>query len=82
MDLLRTFFPISFRSYTKDNFIVALVIYIIADVAAGITSVVLGSVLGAIPIIGMTVTLTCSLIGLYATAGIVLSILVFTKVIK
>lgn len=77
MDILNKVFPISFKCDTKDNFIKALIIYIIANVAAGIVTAFTAS----IPVLSFLFGLASSAVGLYATAGIVISILVFTKVL-
>ena len=78
MDLVKKIFPHAFKSTDVSNFIVALIIYAVIEVVGGI---VIGW-LAKLPIIGLLFGLTGSLVGLYATAGIVLSILVFVKVLK
>ncbi len=78
MDMLKKFFPHAFKATEVQNFIISLIIYAVIDVVCG---VVIG-LLAKIPLIGILFSLLGSLIGLYATAGIVLSILVFVKVIK
>ena len=78
MDFLKKLFPLSFGATDKDNFIKALVIYI----AALVVLTVVGMLLGGIIIIGTIIGIIGYVVDVYATAGIVLSILVFTKVIK
>ena len=78
MDLLRKYFPYSFRANDVGSLIVTILVYIIADVICGF---VIG-LLAKIPLLGVIFSLIGSLVGLYAFAGIVLSILVFVKVIK
>ena len=78
MELLQKLFPISFKSTELNAFIKALIIYIVADLICGI---VIG-LLAKIPLIGIIFSLLGSIIGLYALVGIILSILVFVKVIK
>ena len=77
MDLLKKIFPISFKATEKEAFIKALIIYIVADVICGIIGT-----LSQIPVIGIVLSLLSFIVGIYATAGVVLSILVFVKVIK
>ncbi len=78
MDTLKKLFPNAFKATEVNNFIVALIIYAVIDVVCG---VIIG-LLAKLPIIGIIFSLLGSVIGLYATGGIVLSILVFVKVIK
>ena len=69
MDILKKIFPISwkFKGEVK-NLVIAIVIYVVG-----------GFILGLIPIIGW---LLSPIISLYSLAGIVISILLFTNVIK
>lgn len=78
MEFLKKLLPISFKATDKDNFTKALVIYIVAIVAM----TVLGILLGWIPVLSTLISLAGYLVDLYATGGIVVAILVFTKVIK
>ncbi len=78
MDALKKFFPIAFKATELKAFIVSLIIYVVIDVVCGF---VIG-LLAKLPIIGFIFSLVGSLVGLYAFVGIVLSILVFAKVIK
>lgn len=78
MDLLKKLLPVSFKATDKDNFIKALVVYIVLLVVM----TVLGMLLGRIPLIGILVSVAGYLVDIYATGGIVVAILVFTKVIK
>lgn len=78
MDLLKKLFPLSFNCQEKDNFIKALIVYIVAMVICS----VLGMLLGGIPVLGILIDVVGYLVGLYSTAGIVFSILVFVKVFK
>ena len=78
MDTLKKLFPNAFKATEVNNFIVALIIYAVIDIVCG---AIIG-LLAKLPIIGIIFSLLGSVIGLYATGGIVLSILVFVKVIK
>jgi len=76
---LKKFFPLSFKySDTVSNLIIGILIYIVGDIIAG---AVIG-LLAAIPLIGWLFGLAGSLVGLYCLAGIVIQVLVFTKVLK
>ena len=78
MDILKKFFPLSFKVEEIKSFIISLVIYAGIDVVCGF---VIG-LLAKIPLIGIIFSLIGSIVGIYALVGIVLSILVFVKVIK
>ncbi len=78
MDILKKFFPHAFKAKELAAFIITLIIYLVIDVVCGF---VIGF-LASLPIVGIIFTLLGSLVGLYALIGIVLSILVFAKVIK
>lgn len=78
MDMLKKFFPFSFKATELKAFIISLVVYVIVDIVCGF---VIG-LLAKLPLIGIIFTLVGSIVGLYALIGIVLSILVFVKVLK
>ena len=78
MDMVKKFFPNAFKAKELSSFIVALVIYVLIDVVCGF---VIG-LLAKIPGRGIVFSLLGSIVGLYALVGIVLSILVFVKVLK
>ena len=78
MKTLKQFFPQAFKAKDLTSLIVALIVYIIIDVVCGF---VIG-LLAALPLIGFIFALAGGLVGLYAFVGIILSILVFLKVIK
>lgn len=78
MDTLKKFFPQAFKATDLMALIVALVIYVIIDVVCGF---VIGF-LAKIKIIGFIFSLLGTVIGIYAFVGIILSLLVFFKVIK
>ena len=79
MELLKKIFPLSWK-YTQDitNLIIGILIYVVGGAIAGFII----SILGQIPIIGFIFGLVGAVVGLYAFAGIVLQILIYTKVIK
>ena len=78
MDILKKFFPTAFKANDLKAFIIALVIYVLIDVVCGF---VIG-LLAALPIIGIIFSLIGAVVGLYALVGVILSILVFVKVLK
>lgn len=78
MDMVKKFFPHAFKATELTAFVITLIIYLLIDVVCG---VVIG-LLAALPIIGIIFSLIGSLIGIYAFVGVVLTILVFLKVIK
>lgn len=78
MDILKKLFHFSFRATDLSNLIVSLLVYIVIDIVCG---VVIG-LLAKLPLIGWLFGLVGSLVGLYATAGIIVAILVFFKVLK
>lgn len=78
MDFLKKFWPFSFRAKDVSNLIISLLVYIVIDIVCG---VVIG-LLAKLPLIGWLFALVGSLVGLYAFVGIVVTILVFLKVLK
>jgi len=78
MDILKKFFPHAFKATELKAFIISLVVYVLIDVVCGF---VIG-LLAKIPVLGIIFGLLGSLVGLYALVGVVLSILVFVKVLK
>lgn len=78
MDMLKKFYPHAFKAKELTPFIVALVIYVLIDIVCG---AIIG-LLAKIPLIGILFSILGAVIGLYALVGIVLSILVFVKVVK
>lgn len=79
MDLLKKVFPISFKyADTVANLIIGILIYVVGNAVAG---AVIG-LLAVIPLIGWLFSLAGTLLGIYGTAGIVIEILIFAKVLK
>ena len=79
MELLKTVFPFSFQP-KKD--VAALIIHILIYLAVGLVAAFLIGVLGKVAVLGLIVSLLGGLADLYVTAGVVLSVLDYTKVIK
>lgn len=78
MDMLKKYFPFAFKATDLNPFIISLVIYVLIDIVCG---AVIG-LLASLPIIGIIFSVIGALVGVYALVGIVLSILVFVKVIQ
>jgi len=78
MDMLKKYFPHAFKATELKEFIISLLIYVVIDIVCG---VVIG-LLAKIPLIGIIFSLLGAVVGLYALVGVVLSILVFVKVVK
>lgn len=78
METLKKYFPQAFKAVDVASLIVAILIYIVFDVVAG---AVIG-LLSGIAVIGILFSILGTLVGIYATAGIVIAILVFCKVLK
>ncbi len=78
MDMLKKFYPNAFAASELNSFIIALVIYVIIDVVCGL---IIGF-LAKIPFVGIIFSILGTVVGLYALIGIILSVLVFAKVIK
>lgn len=78
MDSIKKFFPIAFKATELKPFIISLVVFCLIDLICGF---VIG-LLAKIPLIGILFSILGAVIGLYALIGIVLSILVFVKVVK
>ena len=78
MENFKKLFPSAFKATETNNFIVALIVYAAIAIVGG---AILG-LLSKIAIIGFVFTLIGAVVDLYAFIGIVLSILVFIKVVK
>ena len=73
------YFPLSARA-KRDvvGLIVSIPLYIVVSAVLGVVF----SLLSAIPLVGWIIGIIGSLVGLYCFIGIVVSILVFLKVVK
>ena len=79
MDMLKKFFPFSFKE-KKD--VAALVINVLIYLVVGLIAGFAIGLLAIIPIVNLIVGLLGGLIDLYVLVGIVLSILDYLKVLK
>lgn len=86
MDILKKLFPISFK-FTQDagSLIVGVLIYLVVGIVGGFALGLIG-VLSIVPILGWILALVLGLIGslldIYCLAGIIIEVLVYTKVLK
>ena len=79
MDLLKTFFPISFKyADSVANLIIGILIYLVGGAIAG---AVIGFLTG-LPLIGWLFGIVGSVLGIYSIAGIVIEVLVFLNILK
>ena len=79
MDMLKKYFPYSF---TEKKDVAALIINIIAYVVVG---AIIGAVIGflsSIPILGWIIGILGTLVEIYITAGIIISVLDYLKILK
>ncbi|MBR6796617.1 MAG: hypothetical protein IKM53_04620 [Clostridia bacterium] len=78
MDILKKIFPFSFKAKELVPFIITIVIYLVIDLVCGFAI----GLLSHIPVVNILTGILGTLLGLYGLIGIVLSILVFLKVVK
>ena len=71
MDMLKKFFPYSFGAKDVAALVIKIIVYVVV-------SAVVGFVLGLIPLVG---GLAGSIVGLYCTAGWIIAILDYLKVL-
>lgn len=87
METLKKFFPYSFKKMeTVSDLVVGIIVYAVIGLIAGAIIALAGVLSGWIPVLGAILGVILNLIGsiasLYVTGGIVIKILVYTKVIK
>lgn len=79
MDMLKTYFPYSFKA---KNDITALVVDIIIYVVIGLVAGLVLGLLSKIPLIGILFSIVNYVIYLYLVVSLVLSVLDYLKIIK
>ena len=79
MDTLKKYFPYSFKE--KDG-VGALIVNIIVYLVVGAIAGALIGILKGIPVIGWIIGIVGAVVDIYVTAGIVISILHYCKVLK
>ncbi len=82
MDLLMKLFPIRAKAEDKDSLIKAIIIYAVGIVIGAVVNALVGALLGWIPVLPTLIGIVCWLLDIYCTGGIVVSILIFCKVLK
>ena len=78
MDVLKQLFPLSFKVKDSNDCVISVIIYLVVSILFG--AVV--AILDFIPVINVLLGVLGSLVGVYCVAGIILSILKLTKVMK
>ncbi len=76
MDMLKKYFPLSFRGKEVKDLVISIVIYIVASAILG----VLLGILGNIPVVNLVTGIVGTLVWIYSVAGIVIAILDFVGV--
>ena len=78
MDMLKTFFPLSFGVKDLGNLIVKVLIYLVVGIIAGFAI----GILAGIPVINLLTGILGTLVDLYCVVGIIVAILDYLKVLK
>lgn len=79
MDLLKKVFPYSFKEIkTVADLIIGILVYLVVGLVVG----ALIGLLAKLPIIGWIIGIAGGLVDLYCLVGIVLQVLLYTKVLK
>ncbi len=76
--MLKKVFPFSYRADTAVNLAITVICYL---VVGALVSFLFGWI-GSIPLVGWVIGVVISLIDLYLFIGLVVSVLVFLKVVK
>ncbi len=87
MDILQKLFPLSFKKMSEvKELIIAIVVYLVVAILAGVAIFLATLIVGWIPVLGALIGWLLGIVGaiidLYALDGIILVILVYTKIIK
>lgn len=79
MDTLKKIFPFSFKEKPDvKSLVINIVMYVVAAAIIG----VLLTILGKLPLVGLITYVTGTVVELYVTAGIVLTVLNYCGVLK
>ena len=84
MDFLRKIYPSPFK-LEKGNvkpFVIQLVIYVVIGIVMAVISGVIKALVGGIEVVGVVLWAITTVVDIYCTGGIVVSILKFVGVIK
>lgn len=87
MDILKKFWPYSFKERTEvSQLVIAVIIYVVVAIVAGLVLSLAGLLSGWIPVVGAILGILLSVVGtvveLYTVAGIVFTFLSYFKVLK
>ena len=86
MDMLKKLFPRAFAATEQSKLVTALIVYIVIGLVGAFVGFLVGTLLGWIPLVGFLVGLILKIAGtivdVYAIGGVVLTLLVYFKVIK
>lgn len=81
MDTLKLLFPYSFKNKKSvGDLILVIILHLVVDVLAGALISIFAK--SGLPGVSILASVAGSIVGIYATAGIVLAILHYVKVIK
>ena len=78
MDVLKQLFPLSFKVKDSNDCVISVIIYLVVSILFGVVV----AILDFIPVINVLLGVLGALVGVYCVAGIILSILKITKVMK
>ena len=86
MDALKKLFPNAFAATEKNSLIAALIIYVVVLLIGIVVGFVLTTILGWIPIVkdllGLVLKIFGTIVDVYGIGGIILTLLVYFKVLK
>lgn len=86
MDMLKKLFPHAFAATEQNKLVTALIVYIVVAVVGALVGWLVGTLLGWIPVVGFIIGLVLKIVGtvvdVYAIGGVILTLLVYFKVIK
>lgn len=84
--MLAKLFPFSYKSTSVGSLILYIVLYLLLGVILSAVSGLVVSIVGPIPLVGALVkwvlSIVAAVIDLYSLIGIILSVLVFFKIVK
>ncbi len=90
MDMLKKLFPHAFASTEQNKLVTALIVYIVVAgvgfvagaLIGGLCGILLGWIKLVADLVGLILSIVGYIVGAYAFVGIVLTLLVYFKVIK
>ena len=78
LNAIKPYFPNAFKANSVKALVIALVIYAVITAVANIVT----GLLGWIPVVGWLLGILAWLINIYCVAGVILSLLVFLKIVQ